>query len=86
MLGIGIGKILLTLAVAAAAWYLYRQVGRSGAGAARPAAPPPRANQPPPAPPPAAAVEELRPCPMCAAYVAATPAGCGRPDCPYAQR
>jgi hypothetical protein len=69
-------KILLLVLAAGAAWYAYRKwiaplpSGRPDAVKDKPK--------------PQAMVEDMKPCPVCGAYVAVDKARhCGRADCPY---
>jgi hypothetical protein len=66
-------KLVLLILVAAAVWLCYRWLN----GPAR--ALPRRRTQ---AARPVLHAEDLAPCGVCGAYVAARSPGCGRPDCP----
>jgi hypothetical protein len=70
-------KILLVVLAAGAAWYAYRKW----------IAPLPAKRQAETVkdkPKPPAMVEDMKPCPVCGAYVAPDKARhCGRNDCPY---
>jgi len=66
-------KLVVLILVAAAVWIGYRWLN----GPVRPL-PRQRAQ----APRPAIHAEDLAPCGVCGAYVAARAPGCGRPDCP----
>ena len=66
-------KLVVLILVFGAIWIAYRWL----TGPARSL---PRRR--PQAPPRVAQAEELTPCGVCRAYVAAATPGCGRPDCP----
>jgi hypothetical protein len=70
---IGLPKLVLLILVIVAAWYGYRWLNA-------PARELPRQRAR--APHPAVQAQDLVPCEICGAYVAATAPGCGRPDCP----
>jgi hypothetical protein len=77
-------KFLLLIAMIAAVWYGWRYVNRKSLG--RPSGESPPAPPPPAAPPPKPVAEDLKPCSVCGAYVAAESAkSCGRPGCPHPQ-
>ncbi len=67
-------KLVVLILVFAAVWIGYRWLN----GPAR--VPPRRRASPPPRR--AIQAEDLVPCGVCGAYVAAQAPGCGRPDCP----
>jgi hypothetical protein len=66
-------KLVLLILVIATVWIAYRWLN----GPAREL---PRRRQS--SPRPALHAEDLAPCGVCGAYVAAAAPGCGRPDCP----
>jgi hypothetical protein len=68
-------KLVLLILVIAAVWVGYRWLN----GPAREL---PRRRAQAQAPRPAVHAEDLAPCGVCGAYVAARAPGCGRPDCP----
>ncbi len=80
MLGLSLSKIVLTLAIVAGVWWLWRRLaGRTPVGQRAPAAEG-RRN----APAKRNAVEEMIACPICGTFVAAHGAPrCARDDCPY---
>jgi hypothetical protein len=73
---LGLPKLVLIVLVAVAVWYVGRRLSGPGRNLQRrrPASPPPA--------PPALEAEDLVPCKVCGAYVAAGAPGCGRRDCP----
>jgi hypothetical protein len=75
-------KILIFAVVVYGAWTAARRwLGLFGGQPQRPPVPPRREAQPQPR---RAVVEDTRLCTVCGAYVSATAAKCGRPDCPQA--
>lgn len=72
-------KYLLLILLVAGAWYGFRYVNRK-ADAKPPVTPP----EPPPQVKEEARAEDLKPCPVCGAYLAESSAkSCGREACPY---
>ena len=85
MLGLSIGKILLTAAVIAAVFYGWKWLGR--VQAQRPAvkkSAKKRSGGNVSAPPPASDAVDMVQCPICGDFVSANGTrNCGRDDCPY---
>ncbi len=69
---IALPKLVLLILVAFAVWYAVRRLNRA----------PPKILRRRQAPAPQSAVQDLVPCRICGAYVAADARGCGKPDCP----
>jgi len=69
---IALPKLVLLILVIAAAWYGYRRLNAPARELLRRRARAPRS---------AFGAEDLVPCEVCGAYVAATAPGCGRPYC-----
>ena len=86
MFGISFAKLIVLVAVVAAAWFGIRylqirsEAPRRGARSAAPERPPASGARPGG---PAAATEDLVKCPVCATYVTRGARSCGRADCPY---
>ena len=84
MFGWSLSKLMTLVAMAAAAWYLFKMLGgpkvpRAG-GAPPPPGPGPRQAQLAPR----VEAEEMIACKACGTYVSATAARhCGRADCPW---
>jgi uncharacterized protein len=75
MFGITPFKVLLTLALMAAAWYGFKLIGRMGSGGTVTGAKAAKEE---------VTAQDMKKCPVCDAFVpAAAPANCGRDDCPY---
>jgi hypothetical protein len=70
---IALPKLVLLVLVVAAFWYGYRWLNGPARDLPRRRATAPRS---------AVKAEDLVPCGVCGAYVAAAAPGCGRPDCP----
>lgn len=87
MLGFSFSKILFTILMIMAVWWVYKQINRIGDDSGKPKArvKPGRGQARDAEPQEAQTVEDLTACPACGAYAAAgSNPGCGRPakDCP----
>lgn len=89
MFGFSFSKILFTIVMIMAVWWIYRQINLLSEGKSKPRVKTKRGSgrgsPREPEPDAAETVEDLTACPACGAYVAAgSNPGCGRPakDCP----